>query len=88
MSYEQNKERLISASRRDGYFSYVSTRDSEVRNRPYCRSIAKEHDLAHHAYLRLPLLRRRGVNIAKPPHHQFRPLAHQQHATVKLLHPH
>jgi len=32
MSYEQNKERLSSASRRDGYFSYVSTRDSEVQN--------------------------------------------------------
>jgi len=31
MSYEQNKERLSSASRRDGYFSYVSTRDSEVQ---------------------------------------------------------
>jgi len=25
---------------------------------------------------------------AKLPHHQFRPLAHQQQATVKLLHPH
>jgi len=31
MSYEQNKERLSSATRRDGYFSYVSTRDSEVQ---------------------------------------------------------
>jgi len=31
MTYEQNRERLSSASRRDGYFSYVSTRDSEVQ---------------------------------------------------------
>jgi len=31
MSYEQNKEQLSSASRRDGYFSYVSSRDSEVQ---------------------------------------------------------
>jgi len=67
MSYEQNKERLSSPSRRDGYISYVSTRDNEVQKRPYCRSIAKEHDLAHHAYLRLPPLRRRGVKKCKTP---------------------
>jgi len=46
MSSEQNKERLSCATRRDGYFSYVSTRDSEVQE-------AKEHNLDHHAYLRL-----------------------------------
>jgi len=31
MSSKQNKERLSSASRRDGYFSYVWARDSEVQ---------------------------------------------------------
>jgi len=31
LSYEQNKEQLSSASRRDGYFSYVSTHVSEVQ---------------------------------------------------------
>jgi len=34
----------------------------KCKKQPYCRSIAKERDLAHHAYLRLPLLRQRGVN--------------------------
>jgi len=88
MSCKQNKMRLSSASRRDGYFSYVLTRDSEVQETTLLSVDSQRAQSCSPYLLTATPTPKAWSQQCKTPHHQFRPLAHQQHATVKLLHPH